>query len=167
MPFCPSCGAEFRAGFTECNTCRVLLVDSLEAEEGGAGEAVGFESEALQLLSSFNEETQAAFVRHLLDDAGIPSVLQGGHAQSVAGCEPYRVLVDEDYLEAARETIASYRSPALVTGQIEGHLTRLRDELRRAGSEYEHLTPQLRAVEESLKRLETDLQALNRELEEE
>lgn len=27
MPWCPKCGAEFRAGFTTCNTCHVKLVD--------------------------------------------------------------------------------------------------------------------------------------------
>ena len=28
MPFCPSCGAEYRAGFATCADCRVALVDS-------------------------------------------------------------------------------------------------------------------------------------------
>ena len=27
MPWCPKCGAEFRAGFTACNTCHVKLID--------------------------------------------------------------------------------------------------------------------------------------------
>lgn len=27
MPWCPRCGAEFRAGFTACNTCHVKLID--------------------------------------------------------------------------------------------------------------------------------------------
>lgn len=27
MPWCPKCGAEFRAGFTVCNTCRLPLID--------------------------------------------------------------------------------------------------------------------------------------------
>lgn len=26
MPWCPKCGAEFREGFTACNTCHVKLV---------------------------------------------------------------------------------------------------------------------------------------------
>jgi hypothetical protein len=166
MPFCPSCGAEFRAGFTECNTCQVPLVASLEAAEEAPGRAADFEDDTLRLLSSFGDEAQAAFVRRLLDDAGVPSVLQGGHAANVKGCEPYRVLVDEDYFEAAQETIEIYRSPALVTGQIEGNLSRLRDELQRLERGREDLTPQFQAVEESLERLQADLSALNRELEE-
>ena len=27
MPWCPKCGAEFRKGFTACNTCHVRLID--------------------------------------------------------------------------------------------------------------------------------------------
>lgn len=27
MPWCPKCGAEFRSGFTECNTCHIPLID--------------------------------------------------------------------------------------------------------------------------------------------
>ncbi len=26
MPWCPKCGAEFRKGFTACNTCHVKLI---------------------------------------------------------------------------------------------------------------------------------------------
>lgn len=27
MPWCPKCGAEFREGFTTCNSCHVPLID--------------------------------------------------------------------------------------------------------------------------------------------
>lgn len=27
MPWCPKCGAEFREGFTLCNSCQVPLID--------------------------------------------------------------------------------------------------------------------------------------------
>lgn len=166
MPFCPSCGSEFRAGFTQCNSCHVPLVASLGAEEELV-EVSDFEASGeLRLLSSFDDQAQAAFVRHLLDEAGVPSVVQGGHSQNVKGCEPYRVLVDEDYFEAAQETIESYRAPSLVTGQIEGNLSRLQEELRQIGREHEHLTPQLSAVQKSLAQLQNDLGALNRELDE-
>ncbi len=165
MPFCPSCGAEFRAGFTRCNSCDVPLVASLEAEpEEPDGE---FAEDTLRLLSSFNDETRAAFVRRLLDEAGIPSVVQGGHSTNTAHCEPFRVLVDEDYFEAAQEAIESYRAPSLVTGQIEGNLSRLRDELSRIKEERSDLSVQLRTVEQSLERLLLELRTLNRELEQE
>ena len=49
MPWCPKCGAEFRAGFTACNTCHVKLIDhkpdgtepieELTAPPGGWGDS--------------------------------------------------------------------------------------------------------------------------------
>lgn len=36
MPWCPKCRAEYREGFTECNTCGVPLVDELPREEPDA-----------------------------------------------------------------------------------------------------------------------------------
>jgi hypothetical protein len=176
MPFCPSCGAEFRAGFTTCNTCRVPLVDSLdggdEPEDSSAvsprGAAYADEGEdTLRLLGTYEEDAPAHYVRRLLDDAGIPSVLVGGHGASVRACEPYRVLVDEDYVEAAEETIESFRSPSLVTGQIEGNLTRLTSELNRIERAHDFARPQVLAVRASLEKLQSDLNALNRELSEE
>jgi hypothetical protein len=174
MPFCPSCGAEFRAGFTTCNTCRVPLVDSLDGgdePEASASNARGAGYEAgedtLRLLGTYEEDAAAHFVRRLLDDAGIPSVLVGGHGASVRACEPYRVLVDEDYVEAAEETIESFRSPSLVTGQIEGNLTRLAAELSRIERDHEYARPQAVAVRASVEKLQSDLNALNRELSEE
>jgi hypothetical protein len=166
MPHCPSCGAEFRAGFTECNTCHVPLVTSSGAAAKEAYDTADFEGDSLRLLSSFDNDAQAAFTRRLLDEAGVPSVIQGGHTADVKACEPYRILVDEDYFEAAQETIESFRSPSLVTGQIEGNLSRLRDELDNIAAGREDLFPKIHAVEESLERLQNDLRALNQELDE-
>lgn len=168
MPYCPSCESEFRAGFTECNTCHVPLVASLAPETNGAGEAYFEEDDSdseLQLLLTLRSNSQTAFVRRLLDDAGVPSVLHGGHGDEVRSGEAYRIYVDEDYFEAAQETIESFRSPTLVTGQIEGDLLRLKQELPRLERENEHVRPQLHAVRASLEKLQSDLNALNRELE--
>ncbi|MGI6180746.1 MAG: hypothetical protein ACOYIE_01555 [Agathobaculum sp.] len=33
MPWCPQCGAEFRKGFRECNTCHIPLIDHPPTEE--------------------------------------------------------------------------------------------------------------------------------------
>jgi hypothetical protein len=169
MPYCPSCGAEFRAGFTECNSCRVPLVASLNAEPAAAVSAEPYEEDdasegVLQLLVTLTSASQATYVRRLLDDAGVPSVMLGGHGDDIRGGEPYRLFVDEDYFEAAQETIESFRSPTLVTGQIEGDLTRLQQELSRMEKENDHLRPQLHAVRASMEQLQRDLHALNREL---
>ncbi len=169
MPYCPSCEAEFRAGFTECNSCRVPLVASLTtAPQSVASVAPSEEEEitesVLQQLITLTSASQSQYVRRLLDDAGVPSVLLGGHGDDIRGGEPYRIFVDEDYFEAAQETIESFRSPTLVTGQIEGDLTRLQQELSRLEKSNERLKPQLHAVRGSMEKLQSDLSALNQEL---
>ncbi|HYE75151.1 MAG TPA: DUF2007 domain-containing protein [Blastocatellia bacterium] len=175
MPFCPSCNSEFRAGFTTCNTCHIPLVDSLDDDEpeevstNGARSAV-YEDDAedtLQMIATFEDDAQAIYVRRLLDDAGIPSVIAGGHGATIRSCEPYRIFVDEDYLEAAKETIESFSSPTLVTGQIEGNISRLSKELDRIERERDYLKPQVHAVRTSLTKLQSDLNTLNHELSEE
>ncbi len=169
MPYCPSCESEFRAGFTECNSCRVPLVTSLNAAPQSAASVATYEEaetseSVLQQLVTLTSGSQATYVRRLLDDAGVPSVMLGGHSDDIRSGDPYRIFVDEDYFEAAQETIESFRSPTLVTGQIEGDLTRLQQELGRMEKENDRLKPQLHAVRTSMEKLQSDLHALNREL---
>ena len=169
MPYCPSCESEFRAGFTECNSCRVPLVASLAAAPQSVVSVEQFEEEetseaVLQQLVTLTSASQATYVRRLLDDAGVPSVMLGGHGDDIRSGDPYRIFVDEDYFEAGQETIESFRSPTLVTGQIEGDLTRLQQELSRLEKSNERLKPQLHAVRGSMEKLQSDLKALNQEL---
>ena len=166
MPICPSCGSEFRAGFTDCNTCHVALVDSLDSPEDEVDIVEQVDEETLHLLGTFNDDAQAILVRHLLDGAGIPSIVQGGHGSQVGHCVPYRVFVDEDYVEAAQETIAAYQSPTLLTGQVEGDLARLSTELNRLGRERRELVGKIQSVLQSVEQLRERLDVLNRELEE-
>lgn len=167
MPYCPSCESEFRAGFTECNSCHVPLVASLGGEPEDVAETYledDGDSE-LQLLLTLKSSSQTAFVRRLLDDAGVPSVLHGGHGDEVRSGDAYRLYVDEDYFEAAQETIESFRAPSLVTGQIEGDLQRLAQELQRLERENSTARPHLHTVRASMEKLQADLKALNQELE--
>ena len=170
MPYCPSCESEFRAGFTECNSCRVPLVASLNTESVSVVSVAQYEDDdattesVLQQLVTLTSASQATYVRRLLDDAGVPSVMLGGHGDDIRSGEPYRIFVDEDYFEAAQETIESFRSPTLVTGQIEGDLTRLQQELSRLEKSNERLKPQLHTVRGSMEKLQSDLKALNQEL---
>ena len=169
MPYCPSCESEFRAGFTECNSCRVPLVASLAAAPQSVVSVEQFEEEetseaVLQQLVTLTSASQATYVRRLLDDAGVPSVMLGGHGDDIRSGDPYRIFVDEDYFEAGQETIESFRSPTLVTGQIEGDLTRLQQELSRLEKTNDRLKPQLHAVRGSMEKLQSDLKALNQEL---
>ena len=174
MPFCPSCGAEFRAGFTVCNTCGVDLVSTIEKEPQPAARAkseshhhdIDDSDEPLRLLGTFTEESTAALVRRLLDEGGIPSISLGGHGPQIGSCQPWQILVDEDYVEAARETVASYQAPSLITGQIEGDIQRLSNDLSRLTRERRELAPAVESIRQTMDRLKTQLEELNREIEE-
>ena len=153
MPICPSCGSEFRAGITDCNTCHVALVDSLDPPQAEVEVVEEVDEETLHLLGTFNDDAQAILMRHLLDGAGIPSIVQGGHGPRVGHCVPYRVLVDEDYVEAAQETIAAYQSPSLITGQVEGDLARLSTELNRLARERRDLVAKIQSNDPYIKQV--------------
>ena len=171
MPFCPSCGAEFRAGFSVCNTCGVDLVSSLEKPKevtrtSQVNPDDNHGEEPLRLLGTFGDETTATLVRRLLDDAGIPSVSLGGHAPQIGNCTPWQVLVDEDYVDAAKETVASYQSPTLITGQIEGELHRLSNDLTRLTRQRRDLSPAIQSLQQTIDKLREQLAELNPEIEE-
>jgi hypothetical protein len=172
MHICPSCGAEFRAGFVECNSCLVPLVDSLQdfVDEPGAEARTAHadhDEDALKLLANFNDEGEIALARRLLDEGGVPSVVHGGHAQNVSACAAFQLFVDEDYVDAARETLAAYQSPELVTGQIEGQLARLQQELTQVERRRRDLGSEIQSVRDGIERLKVSLQSLNHGLEEE
>ncbi len=166
MPVCPSCGSEFRAGFTECNSCRVPLVATLDDPEKEPELIEESGEETLHLLGTLDDEAQAVLIRRLLDDAAIPSIVQGGHGARIGECVPYRILVDEDYLDAARETISAFQAPGLITGQIEGDLARLSSELTRIGRERKDLASTIQSINESSTQLRKQLEQLNRDLDE-
>ena len=60
MPFCPSCGYEYVAGIKKCPDCGVDLVDELPPEE--------------KMVSIYvaEDSNEAAIVRGILDESGIP-----------------------------------------------------------------------------------------------
>lgn len=119
---------------------------------------------SLVLITTVAEQSQAMFLRRLLDEAGVPSVMLGGHGDRVGSGEAYRIYVDEDWTEGAQETIEAFRSTSLVTGQIEGDLARLKQELDRIETEARGTSAPIQAVRTSLDKLLHDLNALNQEL---
>ena len=73
--WCPSCGAEYRAGSVVCADCRVTLVDrkpSVFGAGGGAGEP---NDEALIELGEW-PRLQAQILRRRLESAGIPVMIE-------------------------------------------------------------------------------------------
>jgi Putative prokaryotic signal transducing protein len=115
--WCPSCGAEYRPGFTRCTDCDVDLVDELPVvpEAKGAvdpvraltmeGEHLGPELE--QAYSGSRVDTE--LIRSVLEGSGIESVLWGtGSAyppETGAKLSAVRVMVRPSDLDRAREVI--------------------------------------------------------------
>jgi hypothetical protein len=72
MPFCPSCGVEYREGFTRCSECDVALV----AEPPPAPSPAGPEWEP---VATFVTAEEAGLARGLLAGVGIPSAVVDRH----------------------------------------------------------------------------------------
>jgi hypothetical protein len=72
--FCPSCEAEYREGFTECNDCGVALVPVLEPHR---------REEIAEGLTAVLETTNAEELGEIVDrleKAGVPYVIEAGTA---------------------------------------------------------------------------------------
>jgi hypothetical protein len=84
MPFCPQCRIEYREGFTSCADCGVALVNTLP--EGSAETETTFPSEDLLVaVYDAKDELQAATLKQVLDEAGIPVVEKEYHAHGALG----------------------------------------------------------------------------------
>jgi len=77
--FCPSCGSEYREGFSRCVDCEVDLVDSPPQEEAhpdiGDIETVFATGDPVALLAA----------KSLLEEAGIPYLSRGEGMQDLFG----------------------------------------------------------------------------------
>ncbi len=108
MPFCPNCGAEFRAGFTECNTCQVQLV---EEQDGGLElneENVHQAFEGKELVPISRGPLDAVKETHnLLSEKRILSIILPDETAPKLGDTPLRMIlaVDKDSLPAAAQVL--------------------------------------------------------------
>jgi hypothetical protein len=98
MPFCPSCGVEYREGFTRCSECDVALV----AEPPPAPPPTGPEWTPVAMFVTAEE---ANLARGLLAGVGIPSTVVDRHvvAYPVPQVDAARItlLVPPEQLAAA------------------------------------------------------------------
>lgn len=103
MPWCPSCGSEYRAGFGRCSECDVALVDEAPARPrlGPKWRSVG----------AFTTSEEAQLARGLLRGAGLAAeVLDremhvAPYGMSLLG--QIEVLVPPEQEERARELLRS------------------------------------------------------------
>lgn len=97
--FCPSCFSEYREGFTECNDCRVALVDKLPDEPEPEFH------EFLALMAGMNE-IHIALIKAAFDEAGLDYYFDGEFANRLIPL-PFatRLMVREDQAEEGQQIL--------------------------------------------------------------
>ncbi len=112
--YCPSCLAEYRAGFTRCPDCDVDLVAELPSGDEpleldrGVHDVAHVGPDAVQVYAAYRD-IEAEMLRSVLEDAGITVALFRGGIGAYAPGIPaeIRVMVPRDQAEAALEEIRS------------------------------------------------------------
>jgi hypothetical protein len=115
LGYCPRCGAEYRAGFTECSDCGVALVDAPPpVVKKPSRDPLPFDpSEVARLVPVYvADRFQGDIVRSVLEGSGIPAiVMKEGYAEAypinVGAIGEGRVLVREEDLERAHEVLTT------------------------------------------------------------
>lgn len=93
--YCPSCGTEYREGFTGCADCGVRLVRERPPE-------IPPEYVDLAAVVSGLNSGEVSFVRSVLDNEQIPYIVQGESLAGIyAGAVRPRLLVPRNKLETA------------------------------------------------------------------
>lgn len=136
--WCPSCGAEYRAGSSRCVDCRVALVAEEPTHLTGSDDVDGNDDgDGLVEIGEW-PKIQAQVLRRRLETASVPVMIEwSGSAADRRGV----VLVPEDQAEFAAAVVneidvddeVSDDSPHAYVSRIEEHLSAaagLLDELR-------------------------------------
>jgi predicted RNA-binding Zn-ribbon protein involved in translation (DUF1610 family) len=81
MPFCPSCGYEYKLGITKCPDCGEKLVDRLpdKTRAAKAGEAYGEEYKNWTAMVSLPSVPVAQMIYETLREKEIPVVIKAGN----------------------------------------------------------------------------------------
>jgi hypothetical protein len=134
--WCPSCGAEYEVGSTQCRDCRVALVnerppglDDDEGDDDGDGDLVA--------LGEW-PKVQAQVLRRRLDSAGVPVMIEWSNTP---GDQRGVLLIPNDQFEFGTAVVneidvddeVADDSPHAYVARIEEHLSAavaLMDELR-------------------------------------
>ena len=93
MPFCPSCRAEYRSGFTVCSDCNVELVNKLQENAVGTAPGHGLGLSATPVFTT-QQMMEADIIRGMLEAGGIEAETWSvGVTGYGSGLETYRVMV--------------------------------------------------------------------------
>jgi len=121
MPFCPSCGIEYRPGFNQCKDCDVALIESLP--DAKPEEVINTSVELVE-LATFPDTPEAEMICELLGENGIATVLRSDASiiSPLLGF-PTTLLVsreDEGRARALYEEYFAGDEAAEVSGQEDG-----------------------------------------------
>jgi Putative prokaryotic signal transducing protein len=109
--YCPSCGAEYRPGFTRCSDCGIELADTPpDPNKPSAPKGSTPLEHRRDLVEVYQSgPMDAHFVRSMLESNGIATVFKEGgsgmYPVNVGGMSDSRVLVVREDAPVARELI--------------------------------------------------------------
>lgn len=107
--FCPSCGAEYREGFTECWNCGVALTDRPPPEPA---EILHDDDSKYVEVYRAAGAFEGGFIKSVLEGSGIACLLSGStgggaYPVTVGSLGVVRVLVKEDDAAEAKRLISA------------------------------------------------------------
>lgn len=110
--FCPVCRDEYRSGFTRCATCRVDLVESLDATDESAPRVAAREEarpapEPTALYCGFLSLEEARDAKRKMRDAGYNAeiLIRDGEDEHGREIEEYWLLVPQRAFKAAQALV--------------------------------------------------------------
>ena len=143
--WCPACGAEYRAGSTQCVDCRVALVATKPRtfSASGGGDDSGGE-DALVELGEW-PRLQAQILRRRLESAGIPVMIEwSGTTNDATGI----IVVPEDHGDFAWAVVNEIEVDDEVPDTSpHAYLTRIEEHLAAAAGLLEELRTRLDELE--------------------
>lgn len=137
MPWCPKCKAEYREGFTQCNTCHVPLVDTLPADDALPAQAGSVLPDGMEkpiAVYIAQNRLEAETVCDLLRDHGIVSIDRPAafrQIQAYAGADArfgVEILVDAGQTAQARALIDEMNHDLTAQPVDEDELARLAEQ---------------------------------------
>jgi hypothetical protein len=110
--YCPECGVEYRAGFTECSDCHVGLVE----QPPPPAEVPSPNLELVRVLEGNNQIVEAV-AKMVLEEAGIPFYMEGEEGRRsglsgwsrLSGMSTTTLLSVEEYLHIPHSADCEYR----------------------------------------------------------